>query len=309
MTLHTRNYRDEDDYWRMRAFLRETFGLYDRRERNWLVVRLDYWRWHCILNCNSCAPIEQVTQLWETADGILAAFMCPDNAGEVFMQTHPAHLDETLLHEMISAAEARLAIRRANGKQHLTVWAQNTDTALQGALAAHGYALEEGSETQWRCDVTLPVPDVPIAAGYTVRSLGDVSELPSRSWASWRAFHPDEPADKYEGWEWYHNIQRQPLYRRDLDIVAAAPTGEVAAFTTIWYDDVTRSAMFEPVGTMPEHQQRGLGKAIMNEGLRRLQRMGATVAFVGGYSVAANALYRSVMGSDHDLMQPWVREW
>jgi len=33
----------------------------------------------------------------------------------------------------------------------------------------------------------------------------------------WNAFHADEPDDRYEGWDWYHNIQHAPLYRRDLD--------------------------------------------------------------------------------------------
>jgi mycothiol synthase len=99
------------------------------------------------------------------------------------------------------------------------------------------------------------------------------------------------------------------LYRRDLDLVAIAPDGAIASFCTIWFDDVTRSAYFEPVATIPAHQRRGLGKAVMNEGLRRLQRMGATMALVGGYSPEANGLYRSVMGPDHELNEPWVREW
>ncbi len=47
----------------------------------------------------------------------------------------------------------------------------------------------------------------------------------------------------------------------------------------------------------------------MIEGLRRLQRMGALTAFVGGYSAAANALYRSVMGPEYDLYEPWERIW
>ena len=80
-------------------------------------------------------------------------------------------------------------------------------------------------------------------------------------------------------------------------------------FTTIWFDDVTRSAYFEPVATVPAHQRRGLGKAVMTEGLRRLQRMGATLALVGGYSPGLMRLYRSVMGPEHELNEPWVREW
>jgi mycothiol synthase len=71
------------------------------------------------------------------------------------------------------------------------------------------------------------------------------------------------------------------LYRRDLDLVAIAPEGAIASFCTIWFDDVTRSACFKQVATVPAYQRRGLGKAVMTEGLRHLQRMGATLALVG----------------------------
>ena len=138
--------------------------------------------------------------------------------------------------------------------------------------------------------------------------MGDVNEFPARSWASWRAFHPDEPDEGYEGWEWYLNIQSAPLYRRDLDIIAATPTGEIAAFCTLWFDDVTRSAVCVLVGTAPEHQRRGLGKAVMYAGLRRLRHMGGTRAFANGYDSPANTLYGAVLGS-RDLSQPWVKEF
>jgi nitroreductase len=96
------------------------------------------------------------------------------------------------------------------------------------------------------------------------------------------------------------------LYRRDLDLVAAAPNGDIASFGGVWYDDVTRSADIEPVGTYGPYQRRGLARAVMLEGLRRVKRLGATLALVGGYTPAANALYASVMGPDHTLSQRWV---
>jgi GNAT superfamily N-acetyltransferase len=105
------------------------------------------------------------------------------------------------------------------------------------------------------------------------------------------------------------NVQRAPLYRRDLDLVAVAPDGEIAAFCTIWFDDVTRTATFEPVGTVPDHQKRGLGKALMSEGLHRAQRLGADLAFVGSYSEAAHALYASVGFVDYELDEPWEKQW
>jgi len=100
-------------------------------------------------------------------------------------------------------------------------------------------------------------------------------------------------------------VQRVLLYRLDLDIIAVAEDGELAAFCTVWFDDVTRTAVFEPVDTHPNHQKRGLGKAVMTEGLRRAQRLGATLASVSSYGKAAYALYESMGFTDFDLFKEW----
>jgi ribosomal protein S18 acetylase RimI-like enzyme len=153
---------------------------------------------------------------------------------------------------------------------------------------------------------TVPEPELP--DGYRVRALGDVTELPARSFLFWRAFHPDEPDDRYEGWEWYLNIQRAPLYRRDLDLVAVSPKGELVSLCTIWFDDVTRSGSFEPVGTDPDHQRRGLGKAVVHEGLRRLDKLGAVIAFVGSGSVEASEFYTSIGFTELDKSEMWIKD-
>lgn len=98
------------------------------------------------------------------------------------------------------------------------------------------------------------------------------------------------------------NVQNAPLYRRDLDIVAIAPDGAVASFCTTWFDDVTRTRYFEPMGTAPAHQQHGLGKAVMSEWLHRLKKIGGTLAPVGGHTPAANALYTTVLSTEYSLL-------
>jgi len=309
MQLTMRKYQNEDDYDRIRAFLREVFLLNHRRELSWQVARLDYWRGHGIANLEH-GNLETDVFLWETADGQLAAVLNREGPREAFLQVHPKFRSSELEEEMITIAEQNLAAPGRDGRQALFVCPPSHDTLRQEVLKTRGFTLfddPEAKEYQRSRLLSTPIPEVTIAEGYTVRSLGTVDELPSRSWASWRAFHPDSPDEDYEGWEWYLNLQRIPLYRRDLDIVAIAPNREVAAFCTIWYDDATRTGYFEPVGTVPEHQRRGLGKAIMFEGLRRLERMGATLATVAGFSAAANALYTSVMGAEYELCEPWVK--
>jgi mycothiol synthase len=237
--------------------------LNDRHHLGWPVARLDYWRWHVVLNCRACPAVEEATTLWETSAGEIAAVLNPEGMGEAHPQVHPGRVTPELVAEMVAVAEERLAQTREDGQRTLSVWIHEYDRLQQEVAARMGYIRGKWPEYHRRRSLDGPVPELRPTEGYTVRPLGGPDELPARSWASWRAFHPDEADEAYTGWEWYHNIQRQPLYRRDLDIVAVAPDGAIAAFTTLWYDDVTRDAYFEPVGVMPEHQRRGLGKAVM----------------------------------------------
>jgi ribosomal protein S18 acetylase RimI-like enzyme len=307
--LNRRRIEHEDDYWRIRAFLREVMLLNDRQHLSWPVARLDYWRWHVVLNCEACPSVEGVTTLWETPTGQIVAVLNPEGMGEAHLQVHPHLVTAELAEEMIAVAEEELVRTGEDGQRKLGVWIHQYDRLQQEVTARLGYARGKWPEHHHRRSLDGPLPEARPAPGYTVRPLGDPDELPARSWASWRAFHPDEPDEAYEGWEWYHNIQRHPLYRRDLDIVAVAPDGTIAGFTTLWYDDVTRDGYFEPVGVMPEHHRRGLGKAVMVEAMRRIEAMGGTLVTVGGYSEAANALYSSVMSPEYLLIEPWEKVW
>jgi mycothiol synthase len=306
-----RPYSTEGDFWRMREFLRQVFVLNDRLQRSWHVARLDYARWHTCLNCAQVG-LKDVAFLWEE-DGHLIAFLMPDGGpGEAHLCVHPALRTYELEAEMIRVAEEHLATTQPDGSLKLTIWAPAQDTLRQDILNHGGYTKDDYAECQWRCRLDGPIPEVPIAPGYVIRSLGAGLELLERCYASGLGFHEGDiqiAVNNRKDPSWYRNIQMAPLYRRDLDLVAIAPEGDIAAFCTIWFDDVTRSAYFEPVATVPAHQRRGLGKAVMTEGLRRLQRMGAIAASVSGYSAAAHALYRSVMGSDHELYEPWVKQW
>ena len=308
MKLMRRKYQSEDDTWTIRAFLREVFLLNGRREVSWPLYRWDYWRWHVNENIFRF-DLSAAVFLWETDDGRLAAVLHPDAAGEAFLQVHPAFRSAELEVAMISTAETQFAITQADGRQRLVIWAHQDDALRQDLLARRGYARSAYPEYQRRRSLAAAIPDCAPAAGYTVRALGEVDEHPARSWVSGRAVHPDAPDEKYAGWTWYRNVQRAPLYRRDLDLVAVAPDGELAAFCTLWFDDVTRTAAFEPVGTHPAHQRRGLGRALMAEGLRRVRALGATLCTVGSYSEAAGALYASLGFTEYDLSEPWVKVW
>jgi mycothiol synthase len=306
-----RAYKTEDDFWRMRDFLRQTFLLNKRLERSWHVARLDYARWHSCLNCAQ-VRLEDVIYLWEDAGNLVAILMPDGGPGEAHLLVHPILRTRELEEEMLNIAEERLAAINPDGLHKLYVWAPEQDRLRQDILGGQGYIKGDWPEYQWRRQLGVPIPDAGLAPGYSIRSLEDGLELLERCYASGLAFHDGDiklAINNRKDPGWYRNIQTAPLYRRDLDLVAIAPEGAIAAFCTIWFDDTTRSAYFEPVATVPEYQRRGISKALLTEGLRRLNRMGATTAFVSGYSAAANSLYQSVMGSEHELYERWVKEW
>jgi mycothiol synthase len=307
-----RLYRNDEDYWRIREFLRQVMLVNNCRELSWHVARLDYWWWFANSDLEKI-PFEENVFIWETETGQIAAVLNPEGHGHAFPQIHPDFLTVELEEEIITIAEERLTTTGKDGCQKLCFWIDSQDKSRQEILTRRGFHRVDRpgeQEYQHRRLMDKPLPETLAILGYTIRSQGDGLELLERCYASGLGFHDDDihvARANRDHPDWFHHIQSAPLYRRDLDIVAVASDGSIASFCTIWFDDVTRTAYFEPVATVPAHQRHGLGKAVMVEGLHRLKRMGCKVAFVGGYSQAANALYFSVMGPEYDISEPWEK--
>jgi predicted N-acetyltransferase YhbS len=136
----------------------------------------------------------------------------------------------------------------------------------------------------------LPEPELP--DGYSLRTV-QPEDFASRAAAHRSAFQPSRFRDDV-----YEFVRATPPYRADLDCVAVAPDGSVAAYTLAWLDEENQLGQFEPVGTHADHQRRGLGRAVNLFALHRLREQGATLGLVecrgdAAYPVPAK-LYESV---------------
>ena len=90
----------------------------------------------------------------------------------------------------------------------------------------------------------------------------------------------------------------RPEYIPELDLVALAPDGQLAAFCVGWLAKDANgeiSGQIEPLGVHADFRKSGLGKAILLEGLRRLQAKGARHVYVqtDSHRNAAFRLYES----------------
>jgi len=168
--LNMRPYQDENDFWRISAFLREVFILNGLREFGWHVARLDYWRGHLLSDCADKDPFLEKIFIWETKEGDIGAVLTPEGSGQVYLQVHPDYRSADIDNEMITVAEDNLKTEH-EGQPTLFVWINPEDPLHMDILKQRGYSKGKWTESQWWCDLDAPISETSIPAGYNVRSL------------------------------------------------------------------------------------------------------------------------------------------
>lgn len=191
-----------------------------------------------------------------------------------------------------SAAEAARSSPPADAESVpivLETWAGD-GWSEAAVLEGRGWSAGDTTLSQYLqpLDIELDPPRVP--EGYTIRSVRGPDEVPARVEVHRAAFAPSRMTV-----EKYALLEALPLYSREGDIVAEAPDGTFGAFAICWLDRVGSIGEFEPVGTHPDHQRRGLGRAVMRHGLRLMRAAGLRDALVFSLTsnTASEALYRS----------------
>ena len=222
------------------------------------------------------------------------ALLSPDWVGfDVY--TRPELRSTPLAQEMYTWAEEQaIGIAREAGKATIYVlWVLHDDPFLGEHFIKRGYRLRRGYVHLTRA-LESPIPSADVAEGFSLRSCLGELEAASRARAQYGVFGSSAPFKRYL--ERFTNFMHSPAYEPDLDIVAVAPEGQVGAFCIVWTDPLNGVGLFEPVGTHPEFQRMGLGRAVMLEGLRRLKDRSMKVAIVSTFedNPAAIKLYESV---------------
>lgn len=299
-TLTTRPYRGDEDFWRVRQLLVDTYPI-TPTGFNWEVRRWDGTRFH--------APDPHHNpfaggrcQLWE-ADGQLVAAAHPDGPDDVHVQIHPdyRHLED----EIFAWAEEHLAVTTKEGQRELTTFIFAYDALHQSLLARRGYKKTDDYGVTRRMRLGKgPLIPPQLAEGYTLRTtqpddIANCQKIADLLNAAFRRnFHTAVE---------FHTFTRlAPSYRPELDLVAVAPDGTFAAYVGIAYDEANRRAIFEPVCTHPDHRQKGLAQNLMREGLLRLRALGVVDVFVDtGDMLPANRLYDSIGFSEVQKTFAW----
>jgi GNAT superfamily N-acetyltransferase len=218
----------------------------------------------------------------------------PDWVGvDVYIQ--PELRVSPLAQEMFIWAEKQATIiARQNGKSTIYVdWVLHDDDVLGAHFRQRDYRCRRGMVHMTK-SLGEPIPSGQLPEGFVIRSCKGEPEVAARAKAQYGAFESKAKFERYV--QRFTNFMRSPVYDPELDIVAVASNGQIGAFYIVWTDPVNQVGLFEPVGTHPDVQRQGLGRAVMLEGLRRLQERGMKRAIVSTFedNPAAIKLYESV---------------
>ena len=289
--INSRPMQGDDDYWQVHQLLLETVPI-TPMGFNWDMRR---WEGKRFYDANPAGnPDWWVNgRLWHNTSGQLVGAAHPESGSwAAHLQVHPdyRHLEG----EMIDWAENHIFETTQNGEKQVRFFVFEYDVYRQALLAARGYEkMTYGGVIRYLRFGKRPLAQPRVAEGYTMRitnpeDMADCQKIADLLNAAFnRNFHT---AAEYQ--EFTRNA---PSFRRELDLVAVAPDGTFASYVGIPYDDPNRRGIFEPVCTHPDHRQKGLGKALMQEGLLRLKAMGAVdVNVETGDMIPANKLYNSI---------------
>jgi ribosomal protein S18 acetylase RimI-like enzyme len=191
--------------------------------------------------------------------------------------------------EATTATDASTDPNRTVDPVLLDVWAAD-GWREAASLVERGWTPTDVVLTQYiqPLDFDLDPPRIP--EGYVLRSLSGPDDIPARVEVHRAAFAPSRMTV-----EKYGTLLGLDHYALGRDIVLESGDGTFAAFAICWADPVGSIGEFEPVGTHPDHQRRGLGRVIMRHGLRLMRAAGLRDALVFSLrtNAASEALYRT----------------
>lgn len=184
-----------------------------------------------------------------------------------------------------------------------SLWAFEKNPTRHSALRANGYTQHPLALNQ-HYQPTKNAPVFALPNGWTANILSE-ADIPQRVLAQRSAFKSTIMTE-----ERYNFSRALPGYTPNWDMVAVNDAGEIGAFCTVWVDDWSNYALFEPVGCRQEYQRTGLTRGLISTTLQRLAAAGidhASVLSDGNPDNPAQFFYAACGFQFVDRLSGWLR--
>ena len=248
---------------------------------------------HHVYNGNKHYDPPDLLSIWEDEDGVAAWVLAQPRHKGFDAQIRPGLRSSAFAAEVLAFAEKRtievMQQHQIDGDE-VEFYAYQCDAETAETLRELGW--KKSPDAPWTINrICLEdAPEGPLPDGYRMRAVKGLEEAAAIAGAHAAAF----PGAKWTP-ELYRYVMESPGYDPKREFVVVAPDGTLAAFTVTWHDPISKTGLFEPVGTHADYRRRGLGKALLRFGMGEMKRAGMKSAIVmnAPTNEASIALYRS----------------
>lgn len=262
------------------------------RTSDWRYPHVGEFMWNFFMVLSHQKP-EECIRLWRHGEKV-AGYVALGEDPSIDVQVLPEYEGAGIEEEALAWVDSQLR-RQGAGEAGLVSGARASDGRRLAFLEAHGFRLRGTfSEVNLIRPLDGPLPEVGLPPDFTLRAVAPEGEAAARAGAQHEVWQPWSVGN-ITGAD-YEKLMRLPGYDRELDLIAISEDRVIASYANCWIDPVNRIGDFGPVGALPGFRRRGLTRAVMLEGMRRMQARGMNRACVSTTetNTAARNLYESL---------------
>lgn len=218
--------------------------------------------------------VRRRTRLWQEGDR-LTGFAWVDDYNNLRFGMEPGCASPEMEDEMVEWGVACMREKSAGLDATLDACSESGDVAQIAMLERHGFRRAEVRTLRYARPLLEPIVEQPLPGGFSLRFARGEEEVEVLVELHRAAFGTQNMTVEVR-----LAIMRTAGYARELDLLAVAPDGELAAFCICSLES-PETGWTDPLGVRPRYQRLGLGGAIVSAGLAALQARGAREARLG----------------------------
>jgi GNAT superfamily N-acetyltransferase len=295
VAITQRNYSNQagmtEDYFKVRNF------FVNLEYAEFTYARWDWMITHSYLDKDAIGRIG----VWEDGGEVVGVATYDTMIGSSYCLALPGY--EHLKKEMALYAKENLSNEGQCG-----IIIADADHHFQNIAASLGLVASINKENDAIFYPEQTLTDYELPAGFRITSMKDTYDAYQYRLVLWKGFNHElnGEGELIFSEEVRKNVDDEML-RPNLDlnlkIAVVSPEGNFVSFCGMWYEPKAKFALVEPVATVPEYRRKGLGRAAVYEGIKRVSRLGATKVLVG----SSQQFYYSIGFRPYATASEWVQ--
>ncbi len=224
--------------------------------------------------------VQDNTRLWFDADDQLVGFALVDHYNNLCFEFEDSGIEAEIVDWGVQCI--RRAMQATGEALTLDASCRADNTERLALLERHSFIREAQHSVHMVRSLHKPIPTPQLPAGFSIRHVTGEHEVEALVTLHRAAFGTETMTVEER-----LAMMRTPDYDVELDLVAVAPDGQLAAYCMVLISQEENAqtgrneGYTDPVATHPDFRRHGLARALLLTGLHKLKQRGMDTACLG----------------------------